>query len=40
MNEQVVQERHWSTHKERGSLFLMRLTAFSVRVFGRRLLIG
>ncbi|HUA79364.1 MAG TPA: glycosyl transferase [Dyella sp.] len=38
MSEQVVQERHWSAHKERGSLFLMRLTAFSVRVFGRRLL--
>jgi predicted LPLAT superfamily acyltransferase len=38
MNEQVVHERHWSAHKERGSLFLMRLTAFSVRVFGRRLL--
>ena len=38
MNEQVVHERHWSTHKERGSLFLMRITAFSVRVFGRRLL--
>ena len=38
MNEQVVHERHWSAHKERGSLFLMRLTALSVRVFGRRLL--
>jgi predicted LPLAT superfamily acyltransferase len=38
MSEQVVQERHWSAHKERGSLFLMRLTAFGVRVFGRRLL--
>lgn len=38
MNEHVVQERHWSTHKERGSFFLMRLTAFGVRVFGRRLL--
>ncbi|GLQ46749.1 glycosyl transferase [Dyella lipolytica] len=38
MSEQVVQERHWSAHKERGSLILMRLTAFSVRVFGRRLL--
>jgi predicted LPLAT superfamily acyltransferase len=38
MNEQIAQERHWSTQKERGSLFLMRLTAFSVRLFGRRLL--
>jgi predicted LPLAT superfamily acyltransferase len=38
MNEQVAPERHWSTQKERGSLFLMRLTAFSVRMFGRRLL--
>jgi predicted LPLAT superfamily acyltransferase len=38
INEQVAQERHWSTQKERGSLFLMRLTAFSVRLFGRRLL--
>ncbi|RDS84868.1 glycosyl transferase [Dyella monticola] len=38
MNEQIAQERHWSAYKERGSLFLMRLTAFSVRVFGRRLL--
>ncbi|GAB2584893.1 glycosyl transferase [Dyella jejuensis] len=38
MNEQLAPERHWSTHKERGSLALMRLTAFSVRVFGRRLL--
>ena len=38
MNEHVVPERHWSAHKERGSLFLMRLTAFGVRVFGRRLL--
>jgi predicted LPLAT superfamily acyltransferase len=38
MNEQIAQERHWSTQKERGSLLLMRLTAFSVRMFGRRLL--
>ncbi|RDS85701.1 glycosyl transferase [Dyella psychrodurans] len=38
MNEHVMHERHWSTHKERGSLFLMRLTAFCVRIFGRRLL--
>ena len=38
MNEQVAREHHWSTQKERGSLFLMRLTAFSVRMFGRRLL--
>jgi predicted LPLAT superfamily acyltransferase len=38
MSEQIAQERHWSTQKERGSLFLMRLTAFSVRMFGRRLL--
>jgi predicted LPLAT superfamily acyltransferase len=38
MNEHVVHERHWSTHKERGSLLLMRLTAFGVRVLGRRIL--
>jgi predicted LPLAT superfamily acyltransferase len=38
MSEQVVTDSHWSTHKERGSLFLMRLTAFGVRVLGRRLL--
>ncbi|GGA37196.1 glycosyl transferase [Dyella nitratireducens] len=38
MSEQVVQDRHWSAYKERGSFVLMRLTAFSVRVFGRRLL--
>jgi predicted LPLAT superfamily acyltransferase len=38
MNEQIAQQRHWSTQKERGSLFLMRLTALSVRMFGRRLL--
>jgi predicted LPLAT superfamily acyltransferase len=38
MSEQLVQERHWSAHKERGSFVLMWLTAFSVRVFGRRLL--
>lgn len=38
MNEQLVQEHHWSAHKERGSLFLMRLTALGVRVLGRRIL--
>lgn len=38
MREQTWQERHWSAHKERGSFMLMRLTAYSVRVFGRRLL--
>lgn len=38
MNAQGMQERHWSAHKERGSFALMWLTAFSVRVFGRRLL--
>lgn len=38
MSEPLVQERHWSAHKERGSFVLMWLTAFSVRVFGRRLL--
>ncbi|MBE1159939.1 glycosyl transferase [Dyella acidiphila] len=38
MNEQIASQRHWSTQKERGSLFLMRLTALSVRLFGRRLL--
>jgi predicted LPLAT superfamily acyltransferase len=38
MSVQDVQERHWSTHKERGSFVLMWLVAFSARVFGRRLL--
>ena len=38
MSEPLLQERHWSAHKERGSFVLMWLTAFSVRVFGRRLL--
>jgi len=38
MSEPLAQERHWSAHRERGSFFLMRLTAFCVRVFGRRLL--
>ncbi|GLQ90283.1 LpxL/LpxP family acyltransferase [Dyella flagellata] len=38
MSAQGLQERHWSTHKERGSFVLMWLTALSVRVFGRRLL--
>jgi predicted LPLAT superfamily acyltransferase len=38
MNEPIAQPSHWSTQQERGSLLLMRLTAFSVRLFGRRLL--
>lgn len=38
MNEHVAPERHWATHKERGSLLLMRLTAFGVRVLGRKIL--
>jgi predicted LPLAT superfamily acyltransferase len=38
MSQPLAHERHWSTHKERGSLVLMRLTAFGVRVLGRRLL--
>lgn len=38
VTEQLAQEHHWSAHKERGSFFLMRLTAFSVRMLGRRLL--
>lgn len=29
---------HWASHQERGSFWLMKLTAFGVRVLGRRLL--
>ena len=38
MSEASTAERHWSTQRERGSLLLMRLTAFAARWFGRRLL--
>ncbi|AJO76174.1 glycosyl transferase [Pseudomonas sp. MRSN 12121] len=30
--------KHWAEHEERGSFWLMKLTAFGVRVLGRRLL--
>ena len=32
------QEQHWAAHEERGSFWLMKLTAFGVKVLGRRLL--
>ena len=31
-------QQHWADHKERGSFWLMKLTAFGVNVLGRRLL--
>ncbi|WDG55719.1 glycosyl transferase [Pseudomonas chlororaphis] len=31
-------KQHWAEHKERGSFWLMKLTAFGVRVLGRRVL--
>ncbi|POA73249.1 glycosyl transferase [Pseudomonas sp. GW531-T4] len=31
-------KQHWAEHKERGSFWLMKLTALSVRVLGRRVL--
>ena len=33
-----MSERHWATHEERGSFLLMKLTAFGVKLLGRRLL--
>lgn len=30
--------QHWAEHKERGNFWLMKLTAFGVKVLGRRLL--
>ncbi|HEX7815959.1 glycosyl transferase [Dyella sp.] len=36
MSQTGTAEKHWSTHKERGSFFWMRLTAHSVRLLGRR----
>ena len=32
------QQKHWAEHEERGSFLLMKLTAWGVRVLGRRLL--
>ena len=32
------EQQHWAAHDERGSFWLMKLTAFGVRVLGRRLL--
>ncbi|MBV6289182.1 glycosyl transferase [Pseudomonas aegrilactucae] len=34
----MSEQRHWAAHQERGSFWLMKLTAFGVRVLGRRLL--
>ncbi|SDZ13134.1 glycosyl transferase [Pseudomonas sp. NFIX28] len=31
-------KQHWAAHEERGSFWLMKLTAFGVRVLGRRVL--
>ncbi|OLF56166.1 glycosyl transferase [Pseudomonas chlororaphis] len=31
-------QQHWAEHQERGSFWLMKLTAFGVRVLGRRVL--
>ncbi|WP_248795971.1 glycosyl transferase [Pseudomonas sp. MWU13-2105] len=31
-------DKHWADHQERGSFWLMKLTAFGVRVLGRRVL--
>ncbi|MCU1722003.1 MULTISPECIES: glycosyl transferase [unclassified Pseudomonas] len=33
-----MSERHWAAHEERGSFLLMKLTAFGVKLLGRRLL--
>ena len=38
MSETVTQERHWAKHKERGNFALMKLTAFGLRLLGRRAL--
>jgi len=32
------QPKHWAEHQERGSFWLMKLTAFGVRILGRRIL--
>ena len=31
-------QQHWADHKERGSFWLMKLTAFGIKILGRRLL--
>ena len=31
-------QQHWADHKERGSFRLMKLTAFGVKLLGRRVL--
>ena len=31
-------QQHWAEHKERGSFWLMKLTAFGIKLLGRRLL--
>lgn len=33
-----MSEKHWAAHEERGSFWLMKLTAVGVRLLGRRLL--
>ncbi|KIH85608.1 glycosyl transferase [Pseudomonas batumici] len=34
----IDQPKHWADHQERGSFWLMKLTAFGVKVLGRKLL--
>ncbi|OOV99670.1 MULTISPECIES: LpxL/LpxP family acyltransferase [unclassified Pseudomonas] len=34
----MSQQQHWAEHEERGSFWLMKLTAFGVRILGRRVL--
>ena len=31
-------QQHWADHKERGSFWLMKFTAFGIKLLGRRLL--
>ncbi|NNG61694.1 glycosyl transferase, partial [Pseudomonas fragi] len=31
-------QQHWAEHKERGSFWLMKLTAFGIKLLGRRML--
>jgi predicted LPLAT superfamily acyltransferase len=34
----MSQQQHWAEHEERGSFWLMKLTAFGVKILGRRVL--
>lgn len=38
MNREPSSNRHWAERRERGSFWLMKLTAFGVRTLGRRVL--